>query len=620
MVGGLDSFKLMLELDGFELLDDSTVESVVQNGDIIDISIQKQSEYAVPLKGKRKTPESVAQEQPEARPKKKAKSTTVVRPSLPSPLHLIASSHGPPDQPVRSFKPATTPTSKAKSMNSDSDSDSDSSSSSSSDSDLDEESSSSEGSSSSSSSGSSSSLSSSASSSSDSAPSIKGSKQATKSKTVNKKQIIPQRSHATHQNTPGTAVKDRPQAKPPVPPGQGKHSTQERNRRRRLARQHQRIAGGAAPIEVDEVDTDTPTVASLIAPVVAQDEHEPLHDTTATIIKNNFPQIQRDISGRGGERAGELMMTSLKNSNKRKGFKERQAGRKPERIVFADGAPAPLDLGAPSTPTLSRSQSRNNLQLPRLVPPSERTDLPHNLLVTSVDVEADLWNENGKRKGAKGTPKSGSKARHDSNQHQNNRNGMTSSKQGYLDPTRYYISGGGSGSAGYVDEDITLDYGEDEQQVALALANLATSTNGHSWATIAVAGDVANWSAIEKSWSKLPLVVEPKVKLRPGVRVGWQALGIDAATLTPQMVLYLAQVLATSEDLGTVTVKMLRRPGVDDFGFGLRVERDQDQDHDDGDGGEEEIEVQDEGTFDTLTIEEEASFSFADTKEWRIVA
>jgi hypothetical protein len=63
-------------------------------------------------------------------------------------------------------------------------------------------------------------------------------------------------------------------------------------------------------------------------------------------------------------------MMSLKNKNKRRGFKN--AASVPSHITFSDNGVAPTP---PST----------------LVPPSERDHLPQRLFVTSVDVEADMW-------------------------------------------------------------------------------------------------------------------------------------------------------------------------------------------------------------------------------------
>jgi hypothetical protein len=63
-------------------------------------------------------------------------------------------------------------------------------------------------------------------------------------------------------------------------------------------------------------------------------------------------------------------MMSLKNKNKRRGFKN--SASMPAHITFPDNEVAP------NPPSI-------------LVPPSERDHLPPRLFVTSVDVEADRW-------------------------------------------------------------------------------------------------------------------------------------------------------------------------------------------------------------------------------------
>lgn len=87
------------------------------------------------------------------------------------------------------------------------------------------------------------------------------------------------------------------------------------------------------------------------------------------------------------------------------------------------------------------------------------------------------------------------------------------------------------------------------------------------------------------------------------------------------MILHLAQVVNLKrfgQDLGgTVTLKMYRRPGVDDFGFGLRVTHDDEGEagvdrefHANGDLGEMEGEEDDE----------EVTLTLGDIREWRMVA
>jgi hypothetical protein len=79
----------------------------------------------------------------------------------------------------------------------------------------------------------------------------------------------------------------------------------------------------------------------------------------------------------------EFAMSSLSNKNKRRGFKGAMGQNVPEKIVFTFPA-------VEETP-IARV-------LPRLIPPSERQNLPSNMLVTSVDVEEGLHSKKKRKK------------------------------------------------------------------------------------------------------------------------------------------------------------------------------------------------------------------------------
>ena len=137
----------------------------------------------------------------------------------------------------------------------------------------------------------------------------------------------------------------------------------------------------------------------------------PLDDSSTPITNFNGPLSSApDYS--------ELTMFSLRNKNKSKNFRKNlkmQVPAGPKRIVFADevwatsqaqagsskdggvaasetGGVAASKTGAATSNDgagSSKTQAnRHQARLPRLVPPSERTDLPPNVFVTSVDVEA----------------------------------------------------------------------------------------------------------------------------------------------------------------------------------------------------------------------------------------
>ena len=123
--------------------------------------------------------------------------------------------------------------------------------------------------------------------------------------------------------------------------------------------------------------------------------------------------------------AGGIMMASLRNKNKKKGF-FRQAMMRglgvPEgvgKIVFEAQATASTSTST-STPEFTTTQRQvavigqddngTTKRRPRLVPPSELQEkglVPRNVVVTSVDVEEGMWDSGGvgKRKKSRGKGK-----------------------------------------------------------------------------------------------------------------------------------------------------------------------------------------------------------------------
>ena len=143
-------------------------------------------------------------------------------------------------------------------------------------------------------------------------------------------------------------------------------------------------------------------------------------------------------------------MMSLKNKNKRRDFKKTIG--MPSHITFQDNEVA----SSQPPPT-------------RIIPPSERGQLPPRLFVTSVDVEEDIW------------PK-----RNDQNW---DRKQKKTQRESY-------------GQA--VDEaDITLDYGKTPEEDKTA----SVST--------------LDYTALESAWVNAP-PIEEKAILPFGCVVGWQ--------------------------------------------------------------------------------------------------
>ncbi|KAI9466557.1 hypothetical protein BJY52DRAFT_1232793 [Lactarius psammicola] len=243
----------------------------------------------------------------------------------------------------------------------------------------------------------------------------------------------------------------------PVPPGFGKPQTHARNERRRKKRILERTIRAAPPVPGGSINA---------IPLGAAKPHVP------TL---------------------EPMMMSLKNKNKRRGFKITSSV--PSHITFqGDG------IVAPSQPQ-------------RLIPPSERDQLPPRLFVTSVDVEAGMWPRDNEQKWDR--------------------------KQKKVQRDAY----------GHAEEqaDVKLDYGEiPEAEGTITASDL-------------------DYAALEKAWVTAPMLGNTTALPINSV-VGWQELGINPATLTPETMLFLARVVSSDEH-GVVVVR-LRRPGLGVVSFG----------------------------------------------------
>lgn len=140
-----------------------------------------------------------------------------------------------------------------------------------------------------------------------------------------------------------------PQSIATVPPGQGKRSTQQRNLRRR----RKKLATKGLDANQSEIE----------------EEHN----------SQSAPMGSFDTGGL--DPLSISMLSNLSNANKKRGFKQTMTGVTPKHSYFMNGN------ATSSSPT----------KLNRIIPPSERTDLPRNMIVTSVDVEADLWGSVGHR-------------------------------------------------------------------------------------------------------------------------------------------------------------------------------------------------------------------------------
>lgn len=243
-----------------------------------------------------------------------------------------------------------------------------------------------------------------------------------------------------------------------VPPGQGKPATKDRNRRRRIARKFKSGEATSSEAEGTKILSSQPEIK-------ASGSGKPKPTTDAS---SETPRVVNQQP---------LMMMSLKNSNKRKGYKDRLNGAQPTKLVF--GSSQQAEPEASPLPT------------PALVPPSQRSSLPSNIVVTSIDVEADLWGQPKRRPG-------GGQKDNRSNGHQS-----TGRKNGYLDPSQYYPNG--TANTGD-DADVELDYGTAD--------DILPTTKSTPVGPV-------NWNAIRTNFKNLSVVAYPAT-LSPGSIVCWE--------------------------------------------------------------------------------------------------
>ncbi|KAG1729088.1 uncharacterized protein EDB91DRAFT_1160174 [Suillus paluster] len=286
-----------------------------------------------------------------------------------------------------------------------------------------------------------------------------------------------------------------------VPPGYGKPSTRNRNlrrRRKRVAEHNQSPEESLAPT----------SGANSVVPLPIQ------HMSLASISSDAYAA---DVEP---ESEPQVMMASLRNKNKKKNFRQFMDKPLPPKIIFAERENASVQE-SPSEPpnklTPAGTSTREKVSVPpvkyaRLIPPSERDDLPSNILVTSVDVEEGMRPKKKRR-----------------------------SKE---EPV----------AAPYDDESCTpnfsLDYGSAEVSV--------------------VNPDEALHLRAEQQWdllSKITNVSQAKVNSI----VAYKALAIDPITFTPEMLTTVARVTCISST--HITACPLQRPAQVSFA-GLTEETD----------------------------------------------
>ncbi|KAJ3508449.1 hypothetical protein NLJ89_g5749 [Agrocybe chaxingu] len=520
---------LVLLLEGFELLNDSPFDAV-RDGDLVTVklspSVQDEDENMdiqlpeVPQHRKRKrSPERTA-----------STSTRPVRPPVVQPAVV---------QPVS--KKALVESSSDSSSEEDSDTESDSSSTTST-------------------SSSSSSSSSTSSDSSSTAPSSPPKPQS--SNAVLKKPASTKPTPAALTGTASTAH---------VPPGQGKATTHSRNKRRKKKREFEKLAltppKGLSETNTIPLGTSTAQKGGSSPSSSAQDRRHrdgPAPDVAGALnnaFQSNASGPQYEQQPQGSRLAGhseatpasvyitldQVAMGTLRNKNKKKGFKLSMNAPIPQKIVF-NAEPGPsglishsttecgtptshaqttdyLSTGGPTGPILpSASQSQA-----RLVPPSEIQELgllPPNMFVTSVDVEAGVWDDPSTIRKSK----------------RNNRKKKCQAQNDWY---------------GYEREEAVeeLPYGEQENGSVCAVGREAGESSSF------------DWDRADKVWENCAVVQGIEQ-----LTVGRLALDINPKTFSPELMLSVGRVTSVLQDTTPqVTIRQLIRPAESEaaLAFGL---------------------------------------------------
>jgi len=414
---------------------------------------------------------------------------------------------------------------------------------------------------------------------------------------------------------------------PLVPPGLGKPSTHSRNKRRRLKRgyggkvmstalsadipgppkgsshtnkvplgqrksepgpsnyppDHTNLLLSVQPPAQPSPDSPSPTYH-----LTQRDREGPASDV-ASALNNAF-----ETNAQGGDISGNLlsgmnpkhsrnedtsdsyitpnqvMMGSLRNKNKKKGFKQSMAGPIPQKIIFtatqqSSSTTQGMLVDEPST-------SFGTIQ-PRLIPPSEIQELgqlPSNMFVTSVDVESDMWNEYPLSPKKKDKKKKAINGGH---------HPVTTTD--WHDPSQGIPSEvGENGQFDDVDDgSMTLPYFDTDIQ---------TTPQAPSTGTTSGATRPFDWDRAERLWKECA-VLEKLEQLALGCLVGWkvcnrgsflvyeicssyvyeQGLAINPQTSSPEILLTVARVVNICQGSvpiivnGTqaIVVQYLRRPG-----------------------------------------------------------
>lgn len=316
-----------------------------------------------------------------------------------------------------------------------------------------------------------------------------------------------------------------------VPPGYGKPTTHSRNNRRRKKRVHEKEQATAPPPTLKGAsDANTVPLGGgkpVPAPSGASATATPLPPSPAAAATGSS-QTVRDPNTPVYITQEQVMMGTLRNKNKKKGFKLSMASPIPQKIVFgatpADTVPLTTAsmtsslVGEPQTPARPQAAVAIPKATPsgtlfnatpagryvRLVPPSEiqamyPERIPANMLITSVDVEAGMWDlgENGVQKGDVPTGAGGGKKKRGKKKGRpqavyHDQGEWAEEETGWEGEEKYDArDDNGAGSA-------LLDYGQSEE------------------------GGAFDWARADTRWDTHSTVITGPEQLVKGALVGWK--------------------------------------------------------------------------------------------------
>ena len=198
----------------------------------------------------------------------------------------------------------------------------------------------------------------------------------------------------------------------------------------------------------------------------------------------------------------QVMMGSLRNKNKKKGFKQSMAAPIPSKITFTSNtmASGSQEQQRSSSTLMDGLSTSSEAIQPRLIPPSEIQELgqlPSNVFVTSVDVESEMWNEH---------PSSQKKQR---------------KKKKNLNGERYSAPNDSSQMEGIASENGRFDDADDSSLMLPYFDTDVQTATQLSADTALEASRLFNWDRAEKLWKDC-VVLDKLEQLVVGCLVGWK--------------------------------------------------------------------------------------------------